>query len=143
MGAVANNPAEWELNQHNLTPTFPPNHMDQNPQSQGSAGTSQLDATRNALQGGLANAAGAAGGNIAGWIKTLQGNTQLAGISSELQNLHDALSSGASDTHALAQSLSTLGEHTTKAAASATPDAQAKLQELGSALSAAAGQLKG
>ncbi|SFQ71950.1 hypothetical protein [Hymenobacter arizonensis] len=114
-----------------------------NSQSQSSQGTSQLDATLNALQGGLANAAGAAGPNIAGWIKTLQGNPQFSGISSELQNLHDALGSGASDTGALAQSLSTLGEHTSKAADSATPDAQDKLRQLGQALSSAAGQLKG
>ena len=112
-------------------------------QSQSSQGTSQLDATLNALQGGLAAAAGAAGPNIAGWIKTLQGNPQFAGISSELQNLHDALGSGASDTSGLARSLSTLGEHTTQAAASATPDAQDKLRQLGSALSSAASQLKG
>ena len=116
--------------------------MDNTP-SQSTQGTSQLDATLNALQGGLAAAAGAAGPNIAGWIKTLQGNSQFSGISSELQNLHDALSSGASDTGALSRSLSTLGEHTTQAATSATPDAQGKLRELGQALSAAAGQLRG
>ncbi|MET4075467.1 hypothetical protein [Hymenobacter sp. UYCo722] len=114
-----------------------------NTQSQSSAGTSQLDATINALQGGLSAAAGAAGPNIAGWIKTLQGNQQLSGISSELQNLHDALSSGSSDTGALAKSLSTLGEHTTKVADAATPDAQDKLRQLGQALSSAASQLKG
>ena len=114
-----------------------------NTSSQSGQGTSQLDATLNALQGGLAAAAGAAGPNIAGWIKTLQGNQQLSGISSELQKLHDALSSGASDTGALASSLSTLGEHTTKAAAHATPDAQDKLHQLGAALSAAGTQLKG
>ena len=108
-----------------------------------SQGTSQLDATINALKGGLAAAAGAAGPNIAGWIKTLHGNAQLSGISSELQKLHDALQSGASDTGALATSLHTLGEHTTKAADAATPDAQDKLRQLGQALSAAAGQLKG
>ncbi len=114
-----------------------------NSQSQSSQGNSQLDTTLGALQGGLANAAGVAGSNIAGWIKTLQGNTQLSGISAELQTLHDALSSGATDTGALARSLSTLGEHTTKVAASATPDAQDKLRQLGQALSSAAGQLKG
>ena len=114
-----------------------------NAQSQSSQGTSQLDATLNALQGGLAAAAGAAGPNIAGWIKTLQGVPQLSGISSELQNLHNTLTSGATDTHALANSLNTLGEHTTKAAASATPDAQDKLRQLGQALSSAAGQLRG
>ncbi len=112
-------------------------------QSQSTQGTSQLDATLNALQGGLAAAAGAAGPNIAGWIKTLQGNEQLSGISSELQKLHDALTGGATDTGALATSLSTLGEHTTKVAASATPDAQDKLRQLGQALSSAASQLKG
>lgn len=112
-------------------------------QSQSGLGNSQLDTTIGALKGGLANAAGVAGSNIAGWIKTLQGNSQFSGISSELQNLHDALSSGASDTGALAKSLSTLGEHTTKAAASATPDAQDKLRQLGQALSSAAGQLRG
>ena len=116
--------------------------MDNTP-SQSGQGTSQLDATLNALQGGLAAAAGAAGPNIAGWIKTLQGNPQLAGISSELQNLHDSLQSGASDTGALARSLSTLGEHTTKVAEAATPDAQDKLRQLGQALSSAASQLKG
>ena len=116
--------------------------MDNSP-SQSGQGTSQLDTTLNALQGGLAAAAGAAGPNIAGWIKTLQGNPQLSGISSELQNLHDTLQSGATDTSALAHSLNTLGEHTTKAAASATPDAQDKLRQLGQALSSAAGQLRG
>lgn len=114
-----------------------------NTSSPSSQGTSQLDATLKTLQGGLAAAAGAAGPTIAGWIKTLQGNEQLAGIGAELQNLHDALRSGASDTSALAQSLSTLGEHTTKVASSATPDAQDKLHQLGAALSAAGSQLNG
>ena len=112
-------------------------------QPQTSPGVSQLDATLHALQGGLAAAAGAAGPNIAAWIQTLHGNTQLAGISAELQKLHDALQSGASDTGALASSLSTLGEHTTKAAEHATHDAQDKLRQLGHALSAAGTQLKG
>ncbi len=111
--------------------------------SQSQSGTSQLDATLNALQGGLANAAGAAGPNIAGWIKTLQGNPQFTGISSELQNLHDALSSGASDTGALSRSLSTLGERTAQVASAATPDAQDKLRQLGQALNSAASQLRG
>ncbi|WP_035563554.1 hypothetical protein [Hymenobacter sp. IS2118] len=105
--------------------------------------TSQLDDTLNALKGGLAAAAGVAGDNIAGWIKTLSAVPQLSGISAELQNLHDALSSGASDTGALATSLSTLGEHTTKAAESATADSQEKLRELGQTLTAAGGQLRG
>lgn len=103
--------------------------------------TSQLDATLQALQGGLSSAAGAAGPNIQGWITTLQGNPQLAGISSELQKLNDAISSGDSST--ISSSLQTLGEHTTKAASAATPDSQDKLMQLGQALSSAASQLKG
>ena len=105
------------------------------------SGTSQLDATLNALQGGLAGAASAAPGVIAGWIQTLQGNTALAGISGELQKLHDALTGG--DLSHLGHSLSTLGEHTTKAASAATADSQDKLHQLGSALNAAGASLKG
>ena len=103
--------------------------------------TSQLDATINALKGGLSNAAGAAGPNIQGWISTLQGNQQLSGITSELKKLETAISSGDSST--ISSSLSTLGEHTTKAASSATADSKDKLMQLGQALSSAASQLKG
>ena len=103
--------------------------------------TSQLDATLNALQGGLSSAAGAASGNIQGWITTLQGNPQLSGISAELKKLDDAIASGNSSS--ISSSLKTLGEHTTKAASSATPDAQAKLVQLGQTLTSAASQLKG
>lgn len=103
--------------------------------------TSQLDATINALQGGLTSAAGAASSNISSWIQTLQGNPQLSGISSELQKLDDAISSGDSST--IASSLDTLGQHTTRAASSATPESQDKLMQLGQALSSAASQLKG
>ena len=49
----------------------------------------------------------------------------------------------AGDGSQIGKSLQTLGEHTTKAAASATPDAQAKLQQLGQTLSSAATSLKG
>ena len=104
--------------------------------------TTQIDATINALQGGLSNAAGAAGSNISGWIQTLKGNQQLSGISSELQKLQDALSGGASDTSAISQSLSKLGEQTTAAASSASADSKDKLMQLGKTLSSAASQLK-
>lgn len=104
--------------------------------------TARLDATINALQGDLTNSAGAASSNISGWIQALDGNPQLSDISTELQNLQDALSDGTGDTSAIAQSLSRLGEQTTSAAASATPDSQDKLRQLGQALSSAANQLK-
>ena len=111
--------------------------------SQSSLGTSQLDSTLNLLLGGLPAAAGRAGQTVADWQNTLRDDTKFAGISAELKTLHDTLRSGASDTGALADSLQKLGEQTTKAAADATPDAQAKLRELGQALTAAAGQVRG
>lgn len=113
------------------------------PQSQSSEGNSQLDITLGVLQGGLSNGAAIAPVNIIGWIKTLQGTPRFAAISAGLQQLHDALSHGSITASALAQSLASLGEHTTQAAADATPDAREKLLELGQALSAAAGQLPG
>ena len=111
--------------------------------SQSSQGNSQLDTTIGVFQGGLDNGIDIAGENILGWIKTLQGSSQFAGISTELQTLHDALQGRKPDAAVLAGSLARLGEHTTKAAAQATPDAQDKLRELGQALSSAASQLKG
>jgi hypothetical protein len=113
------------------------------PQSQSSEGNSQLDITLGVLQGGLSNGVDIAPSNLIGWIKTLQGTPKFATISAELQQLHDSLSHGSITASALAQSLAALGEHTTHAAATATPDAQAKLLELGQALRAAADQLKG
>lgn len=106
-------------------------------------GASQLDATLQALSGGLTSAAPAAAGNIDSWISTLNGagSPALTAISSELENLKSAISSG--DGSQIGRSLQTLGEHTTKAAASATPDAQAKLQQLGQTLSSAATSLRG
>lgn len=112
-------------------------------QSQGSQGNSQLDLTLNLLDSGLTNAAGQAGPTISGWIKTLLGTPQYSGICAELQSLHDTLASGIFDTATLASSLSSLGEHTARAAARATPDAQDKLRQLGQALTGAAGQLRG
>lgn len=104
--------------------------------------TSQLDATLQALSGGLTGAAPAASGNITSWISTLNGagSPALSAIASELENLQTAISSG--DGSQISQSLQTLGEHTTKAAASATPDASAKLEQLGQTLSSAATSLK-
>ncbi|SET71099.1 hypothetical protein [Hymenobacter actinosclerus] len=105
--------------------------------------TAQLDATLQALKGGLSAAAPAAAGNLDGWISTLNGanNAGLSAIADELKNLKTAISSG--DGAKIGQSLSTLGEHTTKAAATATDDAKAKLQELGQTLSQAAKSLQG
>ena len=115
-----------------------------NTPSQGSQGTSQLDTTLGVLQSGLADARDIASDNIAGWIKTLQGNRQLASIGAELQALRTALDGGEElDATTLARHLQALGEHTAAAAASATPDAQDKLRELGQALSAAANQAAG
>lgn len=109
------------------------------------SGTQQLDATIQALQGGdLTTLAPQAGTNIRSWITTLQNsnNGQLSGIASELERLNDALSGGTPDNRQLQQSLQTLGEQTSRAAESADPGAQAKLRELGQALSSAASQIR-
>ena len=95
----------------------------------------QLAATLQALGGGLSAAAPAAAGNIDSWVSTLNGagSPALSAIASELENLKAAIGTG--DGKQIGQSLKTLGEHTTKAAASATPDAQTQLEQLGAALS--------
>jgi hypothetical protein len=100
-----------------------------------------LDSTLTALSGGLAGATNAAGDNISSWLDLLQDNPQLATISAELENLQDVLSGGDIDSSELSSSLSTLGQLTTQAAASATPDTQNKLAQLGQTLSSAASQL--
>ena len=97
--------------------------------------------TLTALQGGLPSAAGIAGADIAGWIDALQDNPQFNGITSELRNLGDLLSEGATDTGAIADSLGSLGRQTTDASYSATPDSQDYLRQLGQNLSDAAMQL--
>ena len=97
-----------------------------------------LDSTITALSGGLAGAAGAAGDNISSWLDLLQDNPQLTNITTELENLQDALSGGGSE---VGSSLRKLGQLTTEAAASATPDTQDKLMQLGQTLSSAAAQL--
>ncbi|SNC68399.1 hypothetical protein SAMN06265337_2295 [Hymenobacter gelipurpurascens] len=108
-----------------------------------SSSNSQLNDTLQALGGGLSAAAPAAAGNIDSWISTLNGagSPALSAISSELENLKTAIGSG--DGSQISQSLKTLGEHTTKAAESATPDAKSQLQQLGQTLSSAATSLQG
>ena len=95
------------------------------------------------MLGGLPAAAGSASQTVADWLNTLRGNPDYADLRAELQTLHEMLRDGAPNTSALAGSLQKLGARTTEVAASATPDAQAKLRELGQALTAAAGQVRG
>lgn len=98
-----------------------------------------LDQTLAALQGDITSTGDVS--TINSWISALQGQPGLEDIAAELQNLQDSLTSGTPDTDEIADSLSNLGELTTSAAVSATPDTQAKLQQLGDALSSAASQL--
>ncbi|WP_382311820.1 hypothetical protein [Hymenobacter bucti] len=89
----------------------------------------------------MTGAAGAAGDNISSWTDLLQDSPQLTNVSTELENLQDILSSGDIDGSEVASSLRKLGQLTTEAAASATPDTQDKLMQLGQTLSSAATQL--
>ena len=99
----------------------------------------QLDATLDTLQGGLIKITDAAGEALAGWIKTLHGNEDLAAIAQELHVLQDAIATNHRGT--IADSLSKLSEQTRGAAITATPDAQSKLFQLSEGLKIAAGQI--
>ncbi|TDN40060.1 hypothetical protein E4631_20585 [Hymenobacter sp. UV11] len=99
----------------------------------------QLDTTLDSLQGGLIKITDAAHEDLAGWIKTLHGNKDLAPIATELQVLQDAIT--ANHRGGIADSLSKLSEQTKGAAITATPDAQSKLFQLSDGLKLAAGQV--
>lgn len=99
----------------------------------------QLDATLATLQGGLLKITDAAAADLAGWVKTLHGNHDLADVAKELQKLQDAIKHNHHGT--IADSLSELSELTKHAAVKATPDAQSKLYQLANDLKVAAGQV--
>lgn len=98
-----------------------------------------LDQTLTALQGDITSTGDTSA--ITSWISALQGQPGLEDITAELQNLQAALTSGTPDGDDISASLSNLGELTSSAAASASADTQAKLQQLGDALSSAADQV--
>ncbi|MBC8109804.1 MAG: hypothetical protein H7Y04_01950 [Verrucomicrobia bacterium] len=106
--------------------------------------TQKLDATIDALEGGLKEAAPVAASNIEEWITSLKdaGTPALTAIATELQNLKSLLSSGNLDGDKISKSLKTLGEHTTKAADNASNGAGEKVRELGKGLTQAANSLK-
>ncbi|SMB90666.1 hypothetical protein SAMN00120144_0561 [Hymenobacter roseosalivarius DSM 11622] len=103
-----------------------------------------LDSTLNSLSGGLHEARQCATRSVNSWIDTLKvsADARLNGVARELENLKDLLASPMPDTTQLSQSLTKLGEHTTKAAAGADGATTDKLQQLGQMLSSAASQLK-
>jgi hypothetical protein len=102
---------------------------------------SQLDATLDTLQNGLFKITDEAKSAVGDWIKTLQGNADLAPVAAELQKLQDAISQ--SHHGSVAGSLSTLSELTAAAAVNGTPDSQSKLYQLSDILKQAAGQIGG
>ena len=101
--------------------------------------TAQLDATLATLQGGLTKITDAARTDLAGWLKTLHGNADLADVAKELQRLHDAIADNHHGT--IADSLSSLSQLTAHAAVTATPDSQSRLYQLSNELKQAAGQV--
>ena len=84
----------------------------------------------------------AAMSNIDGWIAKLQGD-QFAEIRSTLEMLKLDLAAQPMDGAKIGSTLSTLGEQTTAAAATASTSSQAGLQQLGATLSAAGAKLSG
>lgn len=100
-------------------------------------GTSELDTTLNALQGGLTSISpSAAVSNIEGWHKTLS-DAGLTDIADDLAELKNLLTSGNLDGKAIGPVLSRLGSKTTDSASGAPEAAMGKLQKLGSTLSSA------
>lgn len=73
---------------------------------------------------------------IDGWIKTLHGNEDLADISSDLEDLKEAISK--MDGKKIVELMTSLGEQTTAAASSAKGDDASGVKKLGSALTSAA-----
>lgn len=101
-----------------------------------------LNSTIESLSGGLAGAKQGATRSINSWIDALSGDTNLSGIAGELEKLKTLLSSDSLDTAHLQKALHSLGQHTTKAAASAEGATAEKVKHLGQLLTEAAGQLK-
>lgn len=104
--------------------------------------TAHLNSTIESLSQGLTHAKTGASRSITSWADTLKGDAKLSGIADELHKLNDLLSGSHIDSASLKKSLSTLGQHTTKAAASAEGATADKIKELGQLLTSAAGQLK-
>lgn len=73
---------------------------------------------------------------IDGWIETLNGNEDLADISSDLKDLKEAISN--MDGKKIVELMTSLGEQTTAAASSANGDDASGVKKLGSALTSAA-----
>lgn len=108
-----------------------------------SAQNSQLDATIEALRGGLTSAQSDAASTIESWITTLRGagNPTFDSVADDLESLHTQLSGGAPDGVKISSTLRSLGEKTSGAASSAEGVTADKLNELGSLLNQAADQL--
>jgi hypothetical protein len=96
-----------------------------------------LGATIHALQNGLTSIPlSAAQDNTETWQQHLlqSGEPALQDVGREIGNLQSLLSSGNLNPEAIGASLSMLGSQTNQAAATATPDTQAQLRNLGDLL---------
>lgn len=107
-------------------------------------GTSDLDTTIGALQGGLTSVNPATAVSvISNWQQQLQGSSDstLKSIAEDLGDLKDQLTSGNLDGKAIGAVLTRLGSKTATAAASADGQVASKLQTLGKLLSGAGSSL--
>lgn len=103
-----------------------------------------LNSTIESLSGGLVEAKTGATRSINSWIETLNnsGDDELSGIADELQNLKTALGGDGLDSAPLQASLRKLGQHTTRAAATADGATADKIRQIGELLTQAADQLQ-
>lgn len=105
-------------------------------------GSSELDGTISALQGGLTSLSPAAAvSNIEGWQQKLSG-LGATDIANDLGELKALLTSGNLDGKAIGAVLTKLGSKTTASASGAPAADMGKLQQLGSMLSGVGQTLK-
>ena len=107
------------------------------------ANTAQLDATIDALDGGLKSAKNGASSNLQTWIETLNSSNdpQLKTLGNELSNLQATLAVSDIDSNQLRQQLDSIGQHTQSAASKAEGKTAEKIRQLGKQLIDAANSI--
>jgi hypothetical protein len=102
-----------------------------------------LDSTIHSLDQGLAHAKTGAVRSINSWVETLSGAgvPALGTLADELKHLEDLLASDKATVPQLKKALTSIGKHTTAAAASAEGASIDKIKQIGQLLTEAAASL--
>ena len=102
-----------------------------------------LDSTIHSLDQGLTHAKTGAVRSINSWVETLSGAGEpaLSTLADELKHLEELLASDKATGPQLKKALTSLGKHTTAAAASAEGASADKIKQIGKLLTDAAGSI--